>query len=244
MVQAQVVDPNLTLLTDWRSVATFIDHSLVLKPETSCENVIQLCREAAHYGFANVFVNPAWVALAVQELHGAKANVGTTIGFPLGAYLTTVKRFEAAEVLRLGATELDMVMNIGALKSGLHDIVEADIRGAAEIAHQGGAILKVILELPLLTREEKILACQLCVAAGADFVKTATGFFGGATLEDVTLMRSVVGDRARVKAAGGVRTAKDLAAMVQAGADRIGTSSGVHIMRELGAPEPSSSPIR
>jgi len=244
MVQAQILDPNLASLTDWRSVATFIDHSLVLKPQTTREDVIRLCGEAAHYGFANVFVNPAWVALAVQELHGAKANVGTTIGFPLGAYLTTVKRFEAAEVLRLGATELDMVMNIGALKSGLHDIVEADIRGAAEIAHQGGAILKVILELPLLTREEKILACQLCVAAGADFVKTATGFFGGATLEDVALMRSVVGDRARVKAAGGVRTAKDLAAMVQAGADRIGTSSGVSIMRELGAPEPSSSPIR
>ena len=244
MVQAQILDPNLASLTDWRSVATFIDHSLVLKPQTTREDVIRLCGEAAHYGFANVFVNPAWVALAVQELHGAKANVGTTIGFPLGAYLTTVKRFEAAEVLRLGATELDMVMNIGALKSGLHDMVEDDIRGVAEIAHQGGAILKVILEMHLLTREEKILACQLGVAAGADFVKTATGFFGGATLEDVALMRSVVGDRARVKAAGGVRTAKDLAAMVQAGADRIGTSSGVSIMRELGAPEPSSSPIR
>jgi deoxyribose-phosphate aldolase len=244
MVHAHILDPSLASLTDWRSVATFIDHSLVLKPETTREEVIRLCREAAHYGFANVFVNPALVAIAVRELHGTKVGVGTTVGFPLGAYLTTVKRFEVAEVLRLGAAELDMVMNIGALKSSLCDLVEADIRGVAEIAHQGGAILKVILEMPLLSREEKILACQLCVAAGADFVKTATGFFGGATLEDVALMHSVVGDRARVKAAGGVRTAKDLAVMVQAGADRIGTSSGVSIMRELGAPEPSSSPIR
>lgn len=244
MVQAHILDPSLASLTDWRSVATFIDHSLVLKPETTREEVIRLCREAAHYGFANVFVNPALVAIAVRELHGTRVGVGTTVGFPLGAYLTTVKRFEAAEVLRLGAAELDMVTNIGALKSGLRDLVEADIRGVAEIAHQGGAILKVILEMPLLSREEKILACQLCVAAGADFVKTATGFFGGATFEDVALMHSVVGDRARVKAAGGVRTAKHLAAMVQAGADRIGTSSGVSIMRELGAPEPSSSPIR
>ena len=164
-------------------------------------------------------------------------KVGTPVGFSLGATLTTVKRFEAHEVLRLGAGELDMVMNVAALKSGARDFVKNDIRTIVEVAHEAEVILKVILETPLLTREEKVVACELSVAAGADFVKTATGLFGGATVEDIALMRSVVGDRARVKASGGVRTAKDLAAMVQAGADRIGTSSGVNIMRDLGAPE-------
>ena len=163
--------------------------------------------------------------------------VGTPIGFSLGATLTTVKKFEAHEVLRLGAGELDMVMNVAALKSGERDFVQNDIRAIVEVAHEAEVILKVILETPLLTHEEKIVACELSVAAGADFVKTATGLFGGATVEDIALMRSVVGDRARVKASGGVRTAKDLAAMVQAGADRIGTSSGVNMMRDLGAPE-------
>ncbi len=223
-------------LNDWRVAAQFIDHSL-LRAETTRAEVVRLCQEAAHYGFATVFVHPSHVALAASVLQGAAAKVGTPIGFSQGATLSTVKRFEAFEVLRLGASELDMVMNVGALKSGSREFVEADIRGVAEIAHDAGVILKVILETALLTREEKTLACELSVAAGADFVKTSTGLGGGATVEDVALLRSVVGNRARVKASGGIRTAADLAAMVRAGADRIGTSSGVNIMRELGAPE-------
>lgn len=241
MAHVSPISSPAHVLTDWRSAAAIIDHSLVLKPETTRAQVVRLCEEAAHYGFNSVFVNSAWVTVAVSILHGTNVKVGTTIGFPFGAHITSVKRFEAAEVLRLGAGELDMVMNIGALKSGLREMAELDIRGVVEIAHGGGAVLKVILEMPLLSREEKILACELSVAAGADFVKTATGLFGGATLDDVALMRSVVGNRARVKASGGVRSPKDLAAMVEAGADRIGTSSGVGIVRELGAPELSSS---
>jgi deoxyribose-phosphate aldolase len=164
-------------------------------------------------------------------------KAGTTVGFPFSAHLSTEKRFETAEALRLGGRELDMVINLGALKSGMRDQVQCDIRGVVEVAHGGGAIVKVILEMPLLTHLEKILACELSVSAGADYVKTATGLFGGATLEDVRLMRSVAGERARVKASGGVRTPKELVAMVDAGADRIGTSSGVRIVRELGAPD-------
>jgi len=153
----------------------------------------------------------------------------------MGSTLTTVKRFEALEVLRLGAGELDMVMNVGALKSGAHQLVENDIRSIVEIAHDAGAVLKVILETSLLTREEKVTACELSVAARADFVKTSTGLLGGATVEDVVLMRSVVGNRAKVKASGGVRTLAQLAAMVTAGAERIGTSSGVAMVQEAGA---------
>ena len=241
MAHVSPISPPVEVLNDWRSAAAIIDHSLVLKPETTREQVVRLCEEAAHYGFNSVFVNSAWVAVAVAILHGTNVKVGTTIGFPFGAYLTTAKRFEAAEVLRLGAGEMDMVMNVGALKSGLREMVELDIRGVVEIAHGGGALVKVILEMPVLTQEEKTLACELSVTAGADFVKTATGLFGGATLEDVALMRSVVGNRAGVKASGGVRTPKDLNALVEAGAGRIGTSSGVRIVREIGAPELSSS---
>jgi deoxyribose-phosphate aldolase len=236
---AQTSSPPLQaeVLSNWRSAAAIIDHSLVLRPETNRDQVIQLCREASHYGFNAVFVNSGWLALAVVELRGTGVKAGTTVGFPFGAHLSTEKRFETAEALRLGARELDMVINLGALRSGMREQVECDIRGVVEIAHEGGAIVKVILEMPLLTHEEKVLACELCVSAGADFVKTATGLFGGATLEDVRLMRAVVGHRAHVKASGGVRTPTDLAAMVDAGADRIGTSSGVQIVRELGAPE-------
>ena len=221
---------------DWRAIARVIDHTL-LKPETTGAQIEQLCAEARHYGFATVFVHPAWVALAAFELQGSAVRVGTPVGFPQGAHTTATKRFEAEEALRLGAAELDMVLNIGALKSGQTERVLGDIRGVVEIAHEGGVILKVILETPLLTGDEKKLACELCVAAGADFVKTATGLAGGATVEDVALMRSVVGDRAQVKASGGIRTAASLAAMLDAGAARIGTSSSVAIMRELGAPE-------
>ena len=159
-------------------------------------------------------------------------KVGTPIGFPQGATLSSVKRFEAVEVLREGAGELDMVLNVGALKSGYREIVEADIRGVVEVAHGAGALLKVILETTLLTLEEKILASELAIVAGADFLKTSTGLVGGATVDDVRLLRSVAGTRARVKASGGIRTAGDLFAMVEAGADRIGTSAGVEIVRE------------
>ena len=221
----------------WQSAARMIDHTL-LKPEGSREQIEKLCREAAKYEFASVCVNPTWVSLAAQLLRGTPVKVCTVIGFPLGATLTSVKRQEAEECLRLGAQELDMVMNVGALKSGDRGRVETDIRGVAEVVHSGGGRLKVILENVLLTREEKNTACEICVGAQADFVKTSTGFAsGGATVEDVTLMREVVGNRAGVKAAGGIRTAADLKAMVAAGANRIGASASLAILKELGAPE-------
>ena len=222
---------------EWQAVARRIDHTL-LHPEASRAQVVQLCDEAAQYGFACVMVNSTWVALCASRLRDTLVKTGVVIGFPLGASVTTAKRLEAEECLRLGADELDMVMNIGALKSGDHALVETDIRALAATCHRAGAILKVILECALLTNQEKETACQLAVAAGVDFVKTSTGFStGGATVEDVALMRRVVGDRCRVKAAGGVRTAADVAALLKAGADRIGTSASVNIMRELGAPE-------
>ena len=196
-----------------------------------------LCEEASSFGFAAVCVNPWWVGLAASILRGTPVKVATTIGFPLGANHTTVKRFEAGEAIRLGAQELDMVINIGALKSKDRQSVQNDIVAVAEVAHAGGAILKVILETPLLTLEEKILSCELSLAGKADFVKTATGFFGGATVADVSLMRGVVGDRAGVKASGGIRTAAEAEAMIEAGANRLGTSSGVAIVREMGAGE-------
>jgi deoxyribose-phosphate aldolase len=221
---------------DWREVARTIDHTL-LKPDATREQIRQLCNEAAHYGFACAFVHPYNVALAVSILRTTPVKVGAPVGFPHGTTLRTVKCYEAFQLLRLGADELDMVINVGALKSGDRNSVENDIRGVVEVAHANNAILKVILETSLLTRDEKALACELALAAGADFVKTSTGFAGGgATVEDIALMRSIVGDRAGVKASGGIRTSADVAAMIQAGADRIGTSTGVAIMRELGAP--------
>jgi deoxyribose-phosphate aldolase len=220
---------------EWQAAAWRIDHTL-LRPEASRAQVVQLCDEAAQYGFACVMINPTWVALCASRLRDTPVRTGAVIGFPLGASVTTAKRLEAEECLRLGADELDMVMNIGALKSGDHTLVETDIRVLAETSHQAGAILKVILECALLTDKEKEAACHLALAAGADFVKTSTGFgSSGATVEDVELLRHVVGDRCRVKAAGGVRTAAEFAALLKAGADRIGTSASVNIMRELGA---------
>lgn len=232
-----LTDPQLQI-RGWQAVAGSIDHTL-LKPETTQEQVSSLCREAVHFRFAAVCVNPWWIGLAAAMLQGTPIKVGTTIGFPLGANHTTVKRFEAEEAIRLGAQELDMVLNIGALKSGDRQSVQNDIAAVVEVAHSAGAIAKVILETPLLSLEEKILGCELSLAAKADFVKTATGFFGGATVDDVSLMRGVVGDRAGVKASGGIRTAAAAQAMLEAGANRLGTSSGVAIMRELGAAEDS-----
>src|SRR5258708_6971216 len=237
---SQVLTDPQVQVRNWQSHASFKDHTL-LKSETTAEQVILLCEEAVSYNFAAVCVNPWWISLAASTLRGTSVKLAATIGFPLGANHTTVKRFEVAEAIRMGAHELDMVMNIGALKSGDRPTVQNDIVAVAEVAHANGAIVKVILETPLLTLEEKILSCQLSLAAKADFVKTATGFFGVATVEDVSLMRGVVGDHAGVKASGGIRTAAAANAMIDAGANRIGVSAGVAIVRELGAPEFSRS---
>lgn len=228
--------PSAAAPRDWQSVARLLDSTL-LKPDTTRAQIVALCEEAARYEMATVFVHPSYVALAFDILRGTSTKVGTPVGFPLGAALTEIKRAEADAALRLGARELDMVMNIGALKSGERKLVELDIRGVAEITHPSGALLKVILETPLLTLEEKLSACELSVIAGADFVKTCTGFAGGdATVDDIHLMRGVVGDRAKVKAAGGIRTFTDVLRMLDAGADRIGTSSAAPILHGLGAP--------
>jgi deoxyribose-phosphate aldolase len=233
---SQVLSDPQVNVRSWQTVAGIIDHTL-LKSEATAEQIVRLCEEAAAFHFAAVCVNPWWIGLAVSVLQGTPVKIATTIGFPLGANHTTVKRFEAAEAVRLGAHELDMVMNIGALKSGDRQGVLNDMIAVAEVAHASGAIVKVILETPLLTLEEKILACQLSLSAKAAFVKTATGFFGSATPEDVSLMRGVVGLHAGVKASGGIRTAANATAMIEAGANRLGASAGVAIVRELGAPE-------
>jgi deoxyribose-phosphate aldolase len=229
--------PGMSALspTDWRSVAKLIEHTL-LKPDATRAQVIGLCGEALHYGFHSVMVNPANVTLAVAHLRGTQVKVGTVIGFPLGANLLKTKLVEAEAALREGAHELDVVMNIGALKSGERALVQTEMRSLTRLTHGRGAILKLILENALLTQEEKILACTLAVDEGVDFVKTSSGLAeSGATAADVALMRGVVGWRIGVKAAGGIRTAAQLLEMVDAGANRVGTSAGVHIVSELGA---------
>jgi deoxyribose-phosphate aldolase len=211
-------------------IARLIDHTL-LKPDATSGQIITLCAEAREHGFASVCVNPYWVPLAAQELSGCDVKTCTVVGFPLGANTTPAKIFEAGKALRSGAQEIDMVINIGELKAGNVSAVLADIRGVVEESHAAGAIVKVILETCLLTDAQKVTACQLCVEAGADFVKTSTGFStGGATVEDVALMRNTVGPLIGVKASGGVRSLADLRKMVDAGATRIGTSSGVAIV--------------
>ncbi len=221
---------------DWKAVASLIDHT-VLKPEATPGLIEQLCREAAQYGFAAVCVQPCYVALAAALLENTPVKVASVVGFPHGATLSAVKRYEALAAIRLGAREIDMVQNVGAIKAGDRERALADISAVADAAHENGAILKVILENALLTREEKIVSCELALTAGADFVKTSTGFAAdGATAEDVTLMRSLVGEHVGVKAAGGIRTASDLLTMLSAGANRIGASASVAIVKELGAP--------
>jgi deoxyribose-phosphate aldolase len=222
-------------------VAGLIDHTL-LKPDASRDDIRQLCQEAAHFGFASVCINPSYVSLAAELLRGTKVKVCTVIGFPLGATLSQVKIYEAEEAIKLGAQEIDMVINIGALKSGQDDMVQSDIRGVVEASHRGGAICKVILETALLSGEEKVRASLASKNAGADFVKTSTGFStAGATAEDVALMRAVVGSEMGVKAAGGVRNLDDLKKMVCAGATRIGASAGVKIMEQAtGIASPSA----
>jgi len=223
-------------VSDWRSVAKLIEHTL-LKPDATRKQVATLCHEAVHYGFHAVMVNPVNVSLATTLVRGTAVKVGTVVGFPLGANLTITKLVEAETALRQGAHELDMVMNIGALKSGQRVLVQTEIRSLTQLAHQHGAVLKLILENALLSQEEKILACALAAEAGVDFVKTSSGLAdSGATAYDVALMRGVVGLNIGVKAAGGIRTAAHLLEMVDAGANRIGTSASVQIVQEMGAP--------
>jgi deoxyribose-phosphate aldolase len=195
---------------------------------------MRFCAEARQWNFVSVCINPCWVRLAVEELSATSVRVCTVVGFPLGANETRTKIAEADTALAQGAKELDMVQNIGALRSRNYHLVYKEIADLADIAHASGAILKVILETSLLTDEEKERACRLAVDAKADFVKTSTGFSAaGATVEDITLMRNIVGDQLGVKASGGVRTLATLRNMVNAGASRIGTSSGVSILEEL-----------
>jgi deoxyribose-phosphate aldolase len=226
-------------------IARLIDHTL-LKPDATRDEIRKICNEALKYGFASVCVNPWNVSLAAEMLRGSEVRVCTVVGFPLGATLPQVKVYETEEVIKLGAQEVDMVINVGALKSGQVDAVEADIRGVVEASHRGGAICKVILETVLLTTDEKVRGSLAAKNVGADFVKTSTGFAaGGATAEDVRLMRAVVGGEIGVKAAGGVRSLEDLQKMVEAGATRIGASASVKILEQAraGAPPAAAEPV-
>jgi deoxyribose-phosphate aldolase len=207
-----------------------IDHTL-LKPEATKDEIVRLCQEAAANCFASVCVNPNWVALSAELLRESQVKVCTVVGFPLGAHVPDVKAYETRRAVQDGAREIDMVINIGALKSHDHALVERDIRAVVE-ACGPHVVSKVILEMVLLTTEEKIAGCTLAKAAGADFVKTSTGFAGGgATLEDVKLMKQVVGDDMGIKAAGGIRSQEDARAMIEAGATRLGTSASIKIVR-------------
>ncbi|MFZ5804314.1 MAG: deoxyribose-phosphate aldolase [Acidobacteriota bacterium] len=215
-----------------QELAAAIDHTL-LKPEATRSDILRLCQQAREYGFAAVCVNPTWVEEAVHHLQGSPVVVATVIGFPLGATTTAVKVFEAREALRAGARELDMVMALGLLKGGEDQKVQADVAAVVEVAKEHGASVKVILETGLLSEEEKTRAAQLAVAAGASFLKTSTGFLGsGATVEDVALLRRIAPASVGVKASGGIRTFAQARAMLAAGANRLGTSSGVAIIEE------------
>jgi deoxyribose-phosphate aldolase len=214
------------------ALAAVFDHTL-LKPEATREQVVKLCEEAVSFRFACAMVNPAWVSLAHSVMAGSGVPVGVVVGFPLGANLATTKREEALALIKLGARELDMVMNLGLLKSGMSGLVEQDIRGVVQVAHEAGALVKVILETSLLGVEEKLRAAELALAAGADFLKTSTGFStGGATVADVAILRGVAGNRCGVKASGGIRTFSDARAMLEAGATRVGASASVAILHE------------
>ncbi len=222
-------------LASRKNLAAVIDHTL-LKSEATQEQVKNLCREAAEYRFACAMVNPVWAALARAELAGTGVAVGSVAGFPLGASLGTTKREEAAALVKLGVHDVDVVIGVGLLKSGDNRAVQRDIRGVVDVAHEAGAIVKVMLETGLLTVEEKLRASELAIAAGADFLKTSSGFSrGGATAHDVALMRGVAGGRCGVKASGGVKTLADARRMLEAGANRIGSSASVVIVGEVGA---------
>ena len=213
-------------------LARILDHT-VIKPDTTREQVVQLCREAKEHGFGVVCVAGAWIEVAVEQLAGSECKVASIVGFPHGNALSAAKADEAARAVDAGARELDMVLHVGALRSGAHDAVLGDIRGVVDAAP--GVVVKVILETALLTDDQKVLACRIAEDAGAAFVKTSTGFCGGgATLDDVRLMRSTVGDRLGVKASGGIGNYEQAVAMVQAGATRIGCSASLAIVS--GAP--------
>jgi deoxyribose-phosphate aldolase len=220
------MDPGFNL-----ELAGMIDHTL-LKPEATADQITKLCQEALQYQFKSVCINPFWVPLAAMLLKGSKVNVCTVIGFPLGAITTAAKAEEVREAVHNGATEVDMVLNIGALKSGQYDVALNDIKGVVHAAKRS-TVVKVILETGLLTDGEKVKACELCKQAGADFVKTSTGFGpGGANVEDIALMRKTVGEKMGVKASGGVRNYETAMAMIKAGASRIGASAGIAIVTE------------
>lgn len=217
---------------DKKTLASYIDHT-ILKADAQQKDVEKLCKEAAEYSFASVCVNAAYVKLAASLLKGTEVKVCTVVGFPLGATLPQVKAFEAQEAIKDGAHEVDMVINVGALKSGNLDLVEKDIKAVAE-ACKDKALLKVILETCLLTDAEKVTACQLSKKAGADYVKTSTGFStGGATVEDISLMRRTVGSMMGVKASGAVRDLETALKMIEAGATRIGASASVNIVNDM-----------
>lgn len=219
-------------------LARYIDHTL-LRPDATAADIDRLCAEAAEHRFAAVCVNPTWVRQAAESLRNTDVAVASVVGFPFGASTSEVKAWEARRAIRDGASEIDMVINIGALKSGLLDAVREDIARVSDACREGGAASKVIIETGLLTDEEKVIACRLASEAKADFVKTSTGYAkGGATVFDVALMREVVGPRMGVKASGGIRTAEDVQDMIAAGATRIGASAGVKIVTgEKGAHE-------
>ena len=229
---AERVSNSFGNLPDDMSVAKFIDHTL-LKPEATTEQIRSLCAEAKQYQFASVCVNPTHISLCAELLSGSSVKVCSVIGFPLGANLPETKAFEAQKAIEQGASEVDMVINIGALKDRNLELVARDILGVVNTAHSRNALCKVIIETSLLTEEEKKIACLLSKEAGADFVKTSTGFStGGATVEDVALMKRTVGPLVGVKASGGVRSFETMEKMVQAGATRIGASAGVRIIQE------------
>ncbi len=221
-------------------VASIIDHTL-LKPDATSSEIEQLCAEAARHHFASVCVNPTWVALCAARLRGSSVKVCSVVGFPLGATTADTKHYETRRAIFDGAQEIDMVINVGALKSGDLRVVERDIEAVTSPCREAGVLSKVIIEAALLTNEEKVTACTLAKAAASDFVKTSTGFGpGGATAADVALMRAVVGEEMGVKAAGGVRDLGSLRAMVAAGATRIGASAGVRIVQESRGESPTA----
>lgn len=244
---AERLTSTVGVIPDDRSLAGMIDHTL-LKPDVTSDKIAQLCFEAKKYHFASVCVNPTHVKLCADLLKDSDVKVCTVIGFPLGATSPEVKAFETRNALDNGATEIDMVINIGALKAGESELVARDIRGVVEVAHAANALVKVIIETALLTDEEKVIACLLAKEAGADFVKTSTGFSGGgATVHDIALMRRAVGPSLGVKASGGIHTHEEAEALVAAGATRIGASAGVKIIqadKAVAAPSAPSAPSK
>jgi len=229
---AERLSSSIGVIPQDTNLAKMIDHTL-LKPDATPDQIAQLCFEARKYQFASVCVNPTWVKLCAQLLEGSPVKVCTVIGFPLGATPSEVKVFETEKAMDQGATEIDMVINIGAFKGQVYGQVYNEVITLAQVCHNRNALLKVILEMAFLTKREKIIGCLICKAAGADFVKTSTGYGpAGATVEDVELMYRVVGPDIKVKAAGGIRKLETALAMVRAGASRLGASAGVQIVQE------------